>query len=570
MTKITQEKIKRFMPEIFITIFVIATSFLMLWRIHMLDLMQAITDQIGHLVFSRLFIDSMTPGLSQIGYWPPLLHILMIPFISISFLYESALAGFIVLVPFLILGSILLYKLSYLLTKNKIISVASSILFIANPNILYYSVTPMMEVLYISNLIAVAYFLTLWLKKNKFSHLIICGIFITLASVSRFEGLILIPIVSLIVLIKLIKLKYSYSKIESTIILFGIIEVAGLIFILIYGWIYGNNPLVFITGGWWRQTDLITSLATKFNLLISIKYLIHASYYMLGKPLVIISLACFPLMLILSKNRLRDISIAIILFSPFIFTIYSLYKGSIYIVLPEFAQNHVFINERYGLNWIGFAIIIPFMFFYYMQKRISLRLIANIFRYIINPAFIIFIITFAFYQLYDVSFIKNFDFIQNNINRPTLEQEEVASYLKKNYDFGKIFNIRADNLGLLIESGIPLKNYLYEGNYLYYDQAIKEPWFFARWVIMFNSTKGKEYKWASEREPIFKNWGNSELFDKYYELVLINDYKRLYKIREDSRAKFEEAGFDSSEIPSINSSIQNWDPQTVRNKIIKK
>ena len=134
---------------------------------HRLGLTLALTDQSAHLNFARLTFDSFTPGLSQIGFWPPLLHILMIPAVAIKPLYISGFAGFVTLIPFLIAGAILLYRLVMLLTGNKNLSFLSSLILLINPYILYYTATPMAEVLFISNLIAVAYFFSLWIRNKN-------------------------------------------------------------------------------------------------------------------------------------------------------------------------------------------------------------------------------------------------------------------------------------------------------------------------------------------------------------------------------------------------------------------
>src|SRR3989344_9668061 len=67
------------------------------WYVHRLGLTKFLTDQSAHLNFARLTFDSLTPGFSQLGFWPPLLHFLLIPFVAIPPLYSSGLAGAFVL-----------------------------------------------------------------------------------------------------------------------------------------------------------------------------------------------------------------------------------------------------------------------------------------------------------------------------------------------------------------------------------------------------------------------------------------------------------------------------------------
>jgi hypothetical protein len=70
--------------EILVGFFALVTSAWMTWYVYRLGLTLALTDQNAHLNFARLTFDSFTPGLSQIGFWPPLLHLLMIPVVAVE------------------------------------------------------------------------------------------------------------------------------------------------------------------------------------------------------------------------------------------------------------------------------------------------------------------------------------------------------------------------------------------------------------------------------------------------------------------------------------------------------
>jgi len=118
-------------------------------HVYELGLTSVFLDQNAHLNLSRQAVDSMTPGVSQIGFWPPLLHILLMPFAAMNGLYISGLAGAFALVPILVLGGVFMYKLIYLYTEQKILSMIGAILFAVNPYMLYYAATPMMEVLFL-------------------------------------------------------------------------------------------------------------------------------------------------------------------------------------------------------------------------------------------------------------------------------------------------------------------------------------------------------------------------------------------------------------------------------------
>lgn len=561
--------IKTFWTELLLASLAIAIGSFTSWRIYNLGLTKILEDQNAHLNFSRLAIDSITPGISQIGFWPPLLHILMIPFASINSLYITGLAGFFTLMPFLIIGTILIYKISLILTKNVILSFVPALLFILNPYVLYYTATPMMEILFLANLLATIYFLIIWLQTNKLKYLITTGIFVALTTLSRFEGLILIPLVGLIILLKLVNQRENYHKLESTMVLFSLPAVAGLIFILAYSWVFGGTPFAFAGGGWWVR-HLSEPISVKYNLFTTIQYLIYASFYIINKPLFLIAVISSPFIVFISKNKLRDISVLLISFSPFIFIYLAVLLGirNVPIYVPELPPFDRFFNERVSLTWIGFALIAPLLLMGTINDRLqTIGKAAHLFKTIFGTAFIAILIWFGISNFYNTVFNENFREVRLNLGKATNDKIEMANVLAEKYDFGKILATRVDNDPLMPAAGIPLKNYIHEGNYQFNDQTLNEPWFFARWVIMANLTETSDI-WAKNAEPVAQKWGKSATFNEYYILVAKNPQKLLYKVNENAvRELAEEKGYNASQIPSINSQITWWDTQTIYSKI---
>jgi hypothetical protein len=557
----------KFNPEFVLVSLTFVLGTAMLWWVSDLGLTKALTDQNAHLNAARLAFDSMTPGISQIGFWPPLLHILMMPFTLFGNLYESGTAAAFVLIPALAMGAVFLYRLTLLYTNDKFLSFVAALLLIVNPYILYYAVTPMMEVLFIANLLGVAYFLALWLKTDKLAYLLACGLFITLASLSRFEGLILIPLVGLIVLIELLKKKKGYSEIEAVMLLFSILAIIGVSGIMIYSWVFSGNPFTFMGGSWLRNPPEATFL-TKHSVLESLKYMLHASFYMISKPLVYFSLISFGLFSMLSSKRFHSIAVLAILFSPFVFIATTLFSGTGSIAVADLPPYNFFSNERYSLTWIGFVILTPVLLLsaitYYFSR--TGKFWAHDVGQIIRNTLALCLIGMGLLQLYKVSYADQFIVIRENINAPLPSQTQVAEYLKNNYDYGKILITRADNDPILAGADVPLKNYIYEANYVYFDQTRDEPWLFARYVVMHNPKDNDA--WSQANEGIMAKWGNDKQFAQYYTLVLENPLRKVYKINEKKvRALAIAQHLDPAQIPSLNEDIGWWNPSDIYAKI---
>src|SRR5579872_2730062 len=82
-------------------------------------LVTAYNDTMAHLNLSRMVVDNMQPGFSQLGgVWLPLNHLLMLPFIWNDWAWRSGFAGSIISMVSFVISSYLLYKIAYKLTNS--------------------------------------------------------------------------------------------------------------------------------------------------------------------------------------------------------------------------------------------------------------------------------------------------------------------------------------------------------------------------------------------------------------------------------------------------------------------
>lgn len=537
---------------------VLAGSF-MAYKINRMGLTTTLTDQFAHLNFSRLIFDSFTPGISQLGFWPPLLHIVMIPFVAIPPLYESGLAGYFALLPFFIAGAVFLYKLGVLLTENRTLSFAGALMFISHPYILYYAVTPMAEILFLSNLIISTYYIVLWMESRRDLHLLLSAIFITLATLSRFEGIILIPIGLGVILTNLILQGKKRDEIEAIILIFSTLAIVGLGFILIYSFVFSGNPLTFIRGGWWLRSPVEGSKPAQGDIGLTAQYALYASFYVIGKALVLLALISAVIAFALKNPKKIQITAAcILLASPLFFVSFSLFTGGVPMGIPDLPPINGFLNERYMLTWIGFVILAPILAIsgaindYKKLKKIK------ILQYSIG----VMLVSLTFIQFHNV-IAGDFQTIRKNIGVASSGQLQIAEVLNREYDYGKVLAIRVNNDPVLVKAGLPLRVYVHEANYLYYEQVFSQPWFFARWVLMFNPDDETD-KWARLKEPVSVKWESSDVFHKYYELVAKNNKKKLYKVRDETIKKLAlEQKYNADHIPSINKDMESWNLKTI-------
>lgn len=557
-------------PELILAGLALGLGAFFAWYVYSLKLVAIVIDQYAHLNISRQVIDSMTPGITQFGFWPPLLHAIMFPFTAVDFLYQTGLAGAAALVPILALGTYFLYKILWVFTRNVALSFIGALIFLINPYVLYYSVTPMTEVLFIAMLFGSVYFLMRWFEKRSYNQLVITAIFIVLASLARFEGLVLIPLAGAIILFTLFKERRPYQEIEATAILFFFVAILGATAIISYSWFFGNDPFAFMSSNWSafsQQQDYLRPAEGSFW--DSIRYLLHASYYMFGKPLVILSFLSFAAIVFIYPRK-ETIGAGLMLISPFIFNLFALYQGTIVIYVDELPPFNWFFNERYALYSIGFVIFAPVVL-----ARLGLGSIRHgrAEKMILGALVLLPLLLLQVFYTFQVAIVDQFEVVRlgaEKSERMVQNQLAAARFIQKNYDHGKILMTRATNDIIAQKSGVPIREYIYESNFPYYEEALEAPWLFARFVVMLNPGEtGDEVilEWVKANERVSQRWGNSKSFNQFYDKAFENQFVRIYKIDQKAVENFAaRQKIATKQIPSLNGADW-WEADYAREKL---
>ena len=125
-------------------------------------------DAESHLNIAKRVVSSITPGLAQLGgIWPPLPHLLMVPFVYFDPLWQTGLAGSLISGICFVIASMYLYKFTYLLTKHSASSFIAFLVFALNPNILYMQSTRMTELPLVAFFMLSIYYFTKYIKNDK-------------------------------------------------------------------------------------------------------------------------------------------------------------------------------------------------------------------------------------------------------------------------------------------------------------------------------------------------------------------------------------------------------------------
>jgi hypothetical protein len=159
-------------------------------------------DAEAHLNIARRMLDSRTPGTDQIGsVWLPLPHFLMAPFAASTALWKSGLAGTIPsAVCFVVAGGFLFAATRLFLESDAAGAVALAI-FALNPNVLYLQSTPMSEPVFWAAQMAMLYFSIVFGRNQSRWAALAAGLACLAGTLSRYEGWILVPALTLYFLI---------------------------------------------------------------------------------------------------------------------------------------------------------------------------------------------------------------------------------------------------------------------------------------------------------------------------------------------------------------------------------
>src|SRR5438132_1488404 len=83
----------------------------------------------------------------------------------------------------------------------------------SNPYILYFSVAPMTEMVFTGFLLGTAFFFLRWMETASLKYLIFFAALSSLAALTRLEGLLLLPLGTVLIIVQLYHWKKPFSTI---------------------------------------------------------------------------------------------------------------------------------------------------------------------------------------------------------------------------------------------------------------------------------------------------------------------------------------------------------------------
>lgn len=472
-------------------------------------------DAESHLNIAKRVMHSITPGLAQLGgIWLPIPHILLIPFVWVNTLWRTGLAGSIVSGTAFVIGTVFLYKTTFLVTKNKTAALIASIVFITNPNILYLQSTPMTEVVLIMFFVLSSYyFIRYILNDAEIFSLIIAAFFTFCASLSRYDGWFLAIFQALAIILIYIKKKNRWREMEGKLLLFATLAFFGIALWMLWDKLILGNAFYFTNSQFsakTQQQNWLTrgELPGYHNILIACAYYFVTSMSNAG---IFILLASFIGLVMYAKNKIERhrLIIIMVLIVPFIFNVTTLFLGQSVIFIPHLTPvgfEWRLFNVRYGVMAIPF---VAFFFGYLFHKIPHKGKICLI------------LLLLAQYMLFSMGYSKVISLTDGVEGLSHAKRPDAEGWIKKNYDYGLVLLDDYARTISIVRSGIPMQRIIYIGNKPYWEESLYSPEKYARWIVM----QKDDAVWKALN---IKPGTQGELY-KYFEKVYTSDEILIFR-----------------------------------------
>lgn len=448
-------------------------------------------DSISHPMIARRILDSPTPGISQMGgVWPPLPHLLALPFIWNDWMYYSGAAGSIVSMACYVVALVFTYRIAKLLGCGPAASLMAAGIMAINPNMRYMQSISMTELPLLCGIVLAVYFLLQWSRTESVWHMTGLIGSVVFASATRYEGWALWAAAFVAVGYVMVRQGWSWARRLDYSIYYLVF--AGFFIPL---WAVWNK--VIIQTGWLGFTN--SEYASSSNWVtsnepsngrpwIAIKTYWYAMSNIGGKPLLLLSVAGLAVFLFRDHLRPRTSGVLVLLF-PAPFFMFMLWAGQRPLHVPQVSGDMY--NIRFALQMMPAMALMAALLFdeviYFLRDRwfrvltISMAITATI---VITPLTTI--------TLDEPIEAQQYDNLRAN-------QRAVGAWIDQHYPGDiRVLMETTGNEATAFYSHLPLDLVIYEGTNEndIWQHALSDPAAYVDWIFM-RVTPGHPDKVAS-------------------------------------------------------------------------
>jgi len=487
-------------------------------------------DAESHLNIAKRVVDSLTPGAAQLGgIWLPLPHILLAPFVYFDALWRTGVAGSLVSGIAYIVTAIFLYRLILLLAEERLAAIAGTLVFLWNPNVLYLQGTPMTELPLIVFFTLSTYYLVRFLRSEQIVHLVAAAFFGFCAALSRYDGWFLIGIEAMVLAAKYFPWervprriselwtlfrRERWEKMEGVVILFATLAFFSVVLWLMWDYLILGDPLYFMTSefsartqqeGWYAKGQL----PAYHNAWLAFLYYFITSMANAGIVLFFAAIIGF-FWFLTDRTERNRLLIGGLLASIFGFYVLTLFMGQSIIFIPHITPptfEWTLFNVRYGVMMVPFTAI----FIGYLFSRVK------------TAGRLVLVALFCMQLgLYGVGYAKVVSYEDGVYGLSSAKRPDAERFLAQEYDGGLLMLDDYSRLISIVRSGVPMRNVIYVGNRPYWEESLREPEKYARWIVV----QQNDAIWKNIYEPLEQQGRLYKFFTKIYTSPEILIFKR--------------------------------------------
>jgi hypothetical protein len=438
-------------------------SALAAWAFHAGGFTLSYGDAEAHLNIARRIVDSWTPGYEQIGtVWLPLLHVLLIPFARITSWWQSGLAGIAVPAASFVLAGMFLFWTARQSFGEEAAGVTAALCFALNPNLLYLQSTPMTEPLFFACQLGLTAAVAWFANTQRTIAIFVAGLAALAGTLVRYDGWFLLPFAALAILAAARENRWLSAAV------FSLLAALGPLYWLVHNrWIY-SNWLEFYNGPYSAKAiQGAVSYAGQGDWLAAGRYFLAAAKECAGWGLL--GLAVAGLAGVAVKRAWAPL---LILAAGPLFYVASLHSGGTPIQVPGLWPDGCY-NTRYGMAILPLAAFSAAGLVALLPRRAMIAAVVAI--------------ALAPWILYPrMSNWIVWKEAQVNSQARRSWTRDTAEFLRQEYRRGDgIYLSFGDQIGIVREAGIPLRETFHEGNGLTWIAALTRPdlFWWQKWAI---------------------------------------------------------------------------------------
>ncbi len=322
-----------------------------------------------------------------------------------------------------------------------------------------------------------SYFFIKFLKgKQEVPSILLAALFGFCAVLSRYDGWFLVLFEAGIIFLLGAARRWKWKKIEGYIVLYATLAFFGIGLWFLWDLLILGNAFYFTQSEFSAHTQQQAWLA-KGELpayhdapLAFLYYFVTA---MSNSGIVLFLSSIVGLVWFLKdKFSVERCLIALLLFVPFIFNVFTLFAGQSVVFIPHVTPvgfEWRLFNVRYGVMMVP---VVGFLIGFIISKAkwsgrlvILLLFLLQVFMYVVGYSSV-------------VSYADGIEGL-SHAKRPDAE-----GWIRTQYDGGLVLMDDYARTISVVRSGIPMQQIIYVGNKPYWEESLKQPEKYARWIVM--------------------------------------------------------------------------------------